>query len=613
MFGIKTKKQSEVITTKKFPSPYALPAPQGAEGWQELYPYFLTFQDNLKEREEKKFWFCDSQHWPNVFKPFDTITVEFAVKCLGQYNTRHYMVPPANGVDYKVHNGYVYMSPVAVAPDDIPARIPQFTERAGYYFQNWDKLIENWNKKVKQNIDEMEAINFEPLPDVVDIEWIKDGRGLDNTFELISNYDKMIQLCYKTWQYHFEFLNLGYAAYLDFFGFCKEAFPNIPDQAIAKMVQGVDVDLFRPDDELKKLAKLAVELNVADSLKTGNAAQALSNIVSVPNGSEWLDAWNKAKDPWFNFTSGNGFYSTDKYWNENLDIPLSYLRDYISDVQNGKEIDRPTAAIAKERDRITTEYSELLTDPESQKAFNEKLGLARVVFPYVENHNFYIEHWSMGVFWKKMRQLSHMLHAAGFWEDPEDMFYLRREEINQVLFDYSNGWAVGEQPIGPSYWPKEIQRRKNIINALSTQRPEPALNEPPEVITEPFTIMLWGITSDRIKAWLGDDKNSKNLTGMAASPGKVEGIARVINSPDELDQIREGEILVAPVTAPSWAPVFGKIQATVTDIGGMMSHAAIVCREYGLPAVTGTGSASTTIKTGQKIRVDGSTGEVTIL
>ena len=114
-------------------------------------------------------------------------------------------------------------------------------------------------------------------------------------------------------------------------------------------------------------------------------------------------------------------------------------------------------------------------------------------------------------------------------------------------------------------------------------------------------------------AWLNGASDKLKLTGMAASPGRVEGRARVIRSAEELDQIKEGEILVAPVTAPSWAPVFGKIRATVTDIGGMMSHAAIVCREYGLPAVTGTGSASSSIKTGQMLRVDGSTGEVTIL
>ena len=71
--------------------------------------------------------------------------------------------------------------------------------------------------------------------------------------------------------------------------------------------------------------------------------------------------------------------------------------------------------------------------------------------------------------------------------------------------------------------------------------------------------------------------------------------------------------LVAPLTAPSWAPVFGKIAATVTDVGGIMSHAAIVCREYGLPAVTGTAFGTKTIKTGQRLRVDGNAGTVTII
>jgi pyruvate,water dikinase len=84
-------------------------------------------------------------------------------------------------------------------------------------------------------------------------------------------------------------------------------------------------------------------------------------------------------------------------------------------------------------------------------------------------------------------------------------------------------------------------------------------------------------------------------------------------SADGIADLQEGEILVAPLTAPSWAPVFGKIAATVTDVGGIMSHAAIVCREYGLPAVTGTAFGTKTIKTGQRLRVDGNTGQVTVL
>jgi pyruvate,water dikinase len=90
-------------------------------------------------------------------------------------------------------------------------------------------------------------------------------------------------------------------------------------------------------------------------------------------------------------------------------------------------------------------------------------------------------------------------------------------------------------------------------------------------------------------------------------------VARVLRSVNDIGQIRDGEILVCPVTAPSWAPVFGKIKAAVSDIGGTMSHAAIVAREYGMPAVVGTGHATKRIKTGQRVRVDGDRGTVTIV
>jgi pyruvate,water dikinase len=424
-------------------------------------------------------------------------------------------------------------------------------------------------------------------------QWVTEGRGLDNTFALMTSFNRAIELCYEAWQYHFEFLNLGYATYLDFFGFCKQAFPGISDLGIARMVQGIDVDLFRPDEELRKLAKLAVE-----------AGQ---------DSDEWKAAYEAAKDPWFNFSSGNGFYSDDKVWLDNPDIPLSYIQGYIERIRAGEDIDRPIAEIAAERDRITNEYRALLPDDETREAFDSKLGLSRMVFPYVENHNFYVEHWALSIFWRKIRQLGGVLAGAGFWPEADDIFYVRRDELQQVLYDYGNGWAVGADSIGPGYWPAEVERRKGIIAALESKPPAPAMNQPPEVVTEPFTIMLYGITTERVGEWLSGGGDSGELSGMAASPGVAEGVARVISGAGELDQLQQGEILVARITTPSWGPVFGRIAATVTDIGGMMSHAAIVCREYGLPAVTGTGSATAAIKTGQRLRVDGSAGTVTIL
>ncbi|MHA3834653.1 PEP-utilizing enzyme [Terrabacter sp. AAH1] len=601
-------------TLKSFPKPSELPVPPGAEGWEDLYPYFLSFR-NLSGAEDEKFWFCDSQHWPTVFKPFETIGGEFAVKCLGQYNTRHLLIPPANGIEFKIHLGYLYMSPVPVPEAEVAARVPEFERRAGHYFQNWDSMLDGWHTKVRATIAEMETLSFEALPDAVPFDDIVAGVAKDGSEKLMESYDRLIQLCYQNWQYHFEFLNLGYLAYLDFFGFCKQLFPGIPDQSIAKMVQGVDMELFRPDDELKKLALLAVEKGLqAAFADTDDVQGTLDRIAALDGGAEWLAAWTEAQDPWFNFTVGNGFYGHDKYWIEHLEIPLGYVKDYIRRVDEGHQILRPVEELVAERDRVVSEYRDLVP-AELVADFDAKVGLAATAYPYVENHNFYIEHWTMGVFWRKVRQLGRVFADAGFWADQSDLLYLTRGEVRDAIFDLVTGWAVGAEPTGPHYWPKEIERRRGIIDALSSQRPQPALNTPPAEITEPFTMMLYGITTEQVQQWLGDDDTAESgtITGMAASPGVAEGLARVVTHADQLGEVQEGEILVATITAPSWGPIFGKIKATVTDIGGMMSHAAIVCREYALPAVTGTGNGSTTIRTGQRIRVDGNTGRVELL
>ncbi|HXY45166.1 MAG TPA: PEP-utilizing enzyme, partial [Acidimicrobiales bacterium] len=96
-------------------------------------------------------------------------------------------------------------------------------------------------------------------------------------------------------------------------------------------------------------------------------------------------------------------------------------------------------------------------------------------------------------------------------------------------------------------------------------------------------------------------------------PGVVEGVARVVFRVEELESLVDGEILVCPITAPSWSIVFARIAAAVSDGGGIMSHAAIISREYGVPAVVASGVGTQLVHTGDRLRVDGGTGVVTIL
>jgi pyruvate,water dikinase len=145
--------------------------------------------------------------------------------------------------------------------------------------------------------------------------------------------------------------------------------------------------------------------------------------------------------------------------------------------------------------------------------------------------------------------------------------------------------------------------------------PPPALGQAPEMVTDPVLVVHWGITTERVQGWLADAGGARagKLHGIAGSPGVAEGPARVILRSDGIGELEEGEILVAPSTSTSWTPAFATIAGAVLDVGGAMCHAAIVAREYGLPAVVGTGSATKRIRTGDRIRVDGGTGVVTIL
>jgi pyruvate,water dikinase len=100
------------------------------------------------------------------------------------------------------------------------------------------------------------------------------------------------------------------------------------------------------------------------------------------------------------------------------------------------------------------------------------------------------------------------------------------------------------------------------------------------------------------------------VSGTPASPGRASGAVRVIRGPEQFDELEPGEILVAPMTAPAWTPLFSRAAAVVTDVGSPASHASVIAREYGIPAVVGCGDATARLRTGLRVTVNGSTGNV---
>jgi pyruvate,water dikinase len=604
---------TDVQTVAGFASPFDVPTPPGAEGWEEMYPYYLLFDEARRDEEEARFWFYNGMHFPEPMPAFDMITAGSCYLSIGRYQGRVFSIPTVLGIEHRVVNGYVYITANEVTdPALIGKRLETFLPRIGFYYENWDSLVERWQSEVDKRIAELAVLEVPSLPELEDENDAIHEQRLGPNYRLTAAYDRALQLYNELNQLHFELLLLAYGAYLTFFQFCGQAFPDMRMQTMTQMIGGDDTTMFRPDDELKALARSALDHGVDGAFVDGrNYDEVVADLQGSDGGRAWLDDLESRTHPWFFMSTGDGFYHHHRAWVDDLRLPFAAITGYIEQLRAGRGLDRPQAQILAERDRIATEYSALLASDEERVQFEQMLGLCRRVFPHAEGHKFFIEHWGTTLFFNRMREIGAVLAEQGFFEDASDVFYLNIHEVHEALFDAGLAWSGGAPGRGTVYWPPRVARRKEILSRLAEWTPPPALGSVPEVINDPTVQLLWGVTSERLRAWASGGDG--DVSGYAASPGVAEGPARVVRSVDEIGSVRAGDVLVCPVTAPSWGPVFPKIAAAVSDIGGMMSHAAIVAREYGLPAVVGTGNATSAIKTGDRVRVDGDNGTVTIV
>ena len=599
---------------RAFPLPSSLEVVPGTERAQAAYPYMVQFGPG----DDQRFWFYNSMHFPEPMSCFDMITAEAAYCALGAANTRVHCLPTTLGIDHRIINGRVYIGGNAVTdPREIERRTAEFQKRAFHYYENWESLYAQWKRKMLALIREAQALPKLALPEFEPLEHVHAGRGIASNHYLLETYQRTLEGYFRMWHHHFEFLLLGYGAYLTFFAFCKKAFPEIQDQTVARMVAGIEAEIFRPDDELRRLARRAVELGVDGKFKDGLPADTIIRSLEQAGApaEEWLRELAASRDPWFNINVGDGFYHYHRSWNDDLTMPFAGLPGYIARIKAGESLERPVERLQEERRQLIADYRELLGSDEERAAYDQMITLAHRVFPYVEGHKFYCEHWYTNLFFNKIREFGALLAAHGFFPDAEDVFHLTHYELESAIIDLMNAWSTGSAPRGPAYWPALVAQRREAIREWSKHGTPPALGPVPDVIDDPAIVMLWGITRESLDMWLkaGTDSASSEIRGFAASSGVVEGTARVVKSVEEIGRLQTGDILVCQITNPTWAPIFQKIAGTVSDIGGSMSHAAIVAREFGLPAVVGTGTATLRIRDGQRVRVDGGRGIVTLL
>jgi pyruvate, water dikinase len=460
---------TELRAEAKFLSPFEVPTPKGAEGWEEMYPYYLLFDPERRDTEENRFWFYNGMHFPEPMPPFDMITAESCYLSIGLYQGRVFSIPTVLGIEHRVVNGYVYITSNEVSdPAEIEKRLEVFLPRIGFYYENWDMLVGRWQAAVDHAIEELAALEVPHLPVIEDEQELLHDHKLGSNFRLMTAYDRCIGLYNELNQLHFELLLLAYGAYLTFFQFCDQAFPDMGTQVMTQMVAGYDTTMFRPDDELKALAALALEHGVDGSFAEGRTpADVLAELAASDEGRAWIEDLESRKHPWFFMSTGDGFYHHHRAWADDLRLPFTAITGYIAQIREGTSLDRPKDKLLAERDRIAEEYSQLLGSPEERKAFDEMLGLCRHVFPHAEGHKFFIEHWGTSLFFNKMREIGAVMAENGFFESADDVFYLNIHELHEALSDLGLAWSGGAAARGTVYWPPRIKRRRQILERLS--------------------------------------------------------------------------------------------------------------------------------------------------
>ena len=612
------------MTGVKLPSPNEVPTPEGAEGWEEMYPEWFIFRKD-REEDENYVWIKDDLHCIEVTYPIDILPGQgWPVNGGFCYGNAALAIPAAYGVEYRVLNGYYYLRPSEITdPKVIEERARIFQERAGFIIKNWDEIWKKWIEKNDRLLEEIESIEWPELKIIEDWETggaqsrLWDVEPRPSGLILLQNWNKLKNLMYEYWYVHFELLNLAFGAYALFREMCKKLFPDIEEDTIARMLQGTEQALMEGDFRLRELAKLAVDLGVQNIIKQEkNPDEILKELESTEVGRNWLEKWEEAKY-WLRVTTGNSLYHYHVNWIYDLTIPFRFLREYINLVEKGENVIINREERVAEATKLFEEYEALLPSDEDKKTFRDAWENTRKLSVYIEGHAYFNDHRLFSAAFKKIKELGEYLHKYGVLNDPTDIRFINWLEVESVLANLVSSWYAGSKPFVKDLHEK-IEKRKKIIQVLKDYKPPLILvgknASPPEQVTDPMMIGLWGLTVEKIGEMLSPPTEAKVIKGWAASPGVYEGTAKVVSDPiAEEDKLEPGDVLVTGFMHASQASLFRKIKALVTDGGGVMSHPAIVSREYGIPAVVGTAVATKVIKSGMKIRVDGTNGTVTIL
>lgn len=503
-------------------------------------------------------------------------------------------IPGCKGWEIRTLEGGIYCSLHVVRDQkEITEREIKFKQVLHSWLDNFDIF---WEKS-KHELLEMYA----RLKDF-------DVDSASNLKLYYHNYDLM-RAYMRMWEIHFLGMYASFSAWSLLESITKERF-NMTDRdaEFQDMLRGYDNKIYQMDKKLTEFQRLAGEMGIAEVFRNNEPHSLIQKLYESAAGKKWYSEFIK-----FLKTDDIGGWRmrhfndfTEPYWLEDPSIPLALIKDNFNksvdfdlDAVRNKLVKKREAAIAAFLTRVPCEEKEY---------FKQLLSLAGKVSPYNEEHNLYCELTLQALMRRGYLAIGRRLAANSVIDIPEDIFMLNPEEIDRVIMipeTHDLRWITRRRRVEWEEWGKNPHRafcltdRANVDEAIKL-----------DVIPSRDAVA--------IKAVFGEISNplqevKADLWGVCGSSGISEGPARVVVTYEDLGKVEPGDILVCPAANPAWTSVFGKIRGVITDNGGTLCHAAIIAREYGLPAIVNTRKGTSVIRSGQRIKMDAAKGAVFIL
>jgi rifampicin phosphotransferase len=365
-----------------------------------------------------------------------------------------------------------------------------------------------------------------------------------------------------------------------------------------RLTQGFDNKILEGDRALWRLSRAALATPEVYAILSGYAAVDVIPALEKSEASQpfltdlraWLSQYGQRLN--------SAFALGEPSWIEDPTHAIEYLQADLALPEPRPEME-PAALVAGREQAVAEARLKLAGYPQPVVArFEKLLKAAQTAVVVLEDHNFWIDQRFFYHVRRLLMEFGGRLAQNGTIESASDVFYLTPDELQ-------NGRDVPMKEL--------VKERKAEMERFSHITP------PPKIGTMPAFEMTDGGTLMRVmsKGEMGTPNTSpreaNKVKGIAGSAGVVRGTARVIHSLAEAGKLQPGDVLVTKFTLPPWTPLFATASAVVTDTGGVLSHSAVVAREYRIPAVVGTDYATSTFHDGQLLEVDGNAGTVHVV